>query len=72
MTGNGADYATERLLRRRHRLSSERFHEVIDAFLASQDRRPEAAAEAVPPRAPDARRLYRRLLADVAEYRHSL
>jgi hypothetical protein len=71
-TGDGADYATARLLRQRRRLTSLRFHQVIEAFVASQDRSCDARPIEVAPRAPELQRLLGQMLRDVAHFRHGL
>ncbi len=72
MTGNGADYATVRLLRHRRKLSSTRFHQVVEAFVASLDRRPGRRRASTPPRNADVRRLLKQLQEDLHEFRHGL
>ena len=66
------DSATARLLRQRRRLTSLRFHQVIEAFVASQDRSCDARPIEVAPRAPELQRLLGQMLRDVAHFRHGL
>jgi uncharacterized protein YdiU (UPF0061 family) len=76
ITGDGVDYATDRLIRYRRRLSSGKLHRVIAAFVDHQDLNPpEPASDREPAeRAPaqDVRRVLDRLIAAVAEMRHGL
>ncbi|MFI5314110.1 MAG: hypothetical protein ACHQ6T_00280 [Myxococcota bacterium] len=76
ITGDGIDYATDRLIRYRRRLSSGKLHRVIAAFVDHQDLNPrEPASDREPPdRQPahDVRRVLDRLIAAVAEMRHGL
>jgi hypothetical protein len=74
LTGDGAVWAARRLLRLRHRLPSDRFHELIERFVDDQvlvpERRPRARTAA--PEAHDVRRALTRLLAVVESNRHGL
>ncbi len=74
LTGDGAVWAARKLLRLRHRLPSDRFHELIERFLDDQVLVPErrARARAAAPGAPDLRRALTRLLAVVESNRHGL
>ena len=76
ITGDGVDYATDRLIRYRRRLSSGKLHRVIAAFVDHQDLNPpEPAGDREPaarPPAHDVRRVLDRLIAAVAEMRHGL
>ena len=76
ITGDGVDYATDRLIRDRRRLSSGKLHRVIAAFLDHQDLTPpEPAGDRAPPARPpahDVRRVLDRLIEAVAEMRHGL
>jgi hypothetical protein len=76
ITGDGVDYATDRLIRYRRRLSSGKLHRVIAAFLDHQDLNPpEPAGDRPPPARPpahDVRRVLDRLIEAVAEMRHGL
>jgi uncharacterized protein YdiU (UPF0061 family) len=75
ITGDGVDYATDRLLRYRRRLSSGKLHRVISAFVDHQDLNPPEPGEREPaerPPAHDVRRVLDRLIAAVAEMRHGL
>jgi len=76
ITGDGVDYATDRLIRYRRRLSSGKLHRVIAAFLDHQDLNPpEPAGDRAPeerPPAHDVRRVLDRLISAVAEMRHGL
>jgi hypothetical protein len=76
ITGDGVDYATDRLLRYRRRLSSGKLHRVIAAFVDHQDLNPaEPVSDRVPaarPPAHDVRRVLDRLISAVAEMRHGL
>jgi hypothetical protein len=76
ITGDGVDYATDRLIRYRRRLSSGKLHRVIAAFVDHQDLNPpEPAADREPaerPPAHDVRRVLDRLIDAVAEMRHGL
>ena len=76
ITGDGVDYATDRLIRYRRRLSSGKLHRVIAAFVDHQDLNPpEPASDREPaerPPAHDVRRVLDRLIAAVAEMRHGL
>ena len=76
ITGDGVDYATERLIRYRRRLSSGKLHRVIAAFVDHQDLNPAEPAGDQPPAARppahDVRRVLDRLIALVAEARHGL
>jgi len=76
ITGDGVDYATDRLIRYRRRLTSGKLHRVIAAFLDHQDLNPpEPAADRAPPARPpahDVRRVLDRLIEAVAEMRHGL
>ncbi len=76
ITGDGVDYATDRLIRYRRRLSSGKLHRVIAAFVDHQDLNPpEPASDRAPaerPPAQDVRRVLDRLIAAVAEMRHGL
>ena len=76
ITGDGVDYATDRLLRYRRRLSSGKLHRVIAAFVDHQDLNPpEPASDRAPlarPPAHDVRRVLDRLIRVVAEMRHGL
>jgi hypothetical protein len=76
ITGDGVDYATDRLIRYRRRLSSGKLHRVVAAFVDHQDLNPpEPASDREPaerPPAHDVRRVLDRLIAAVAEMRHGL
>jgi len=76
ITGDGVDYATDRVIRYRRRLSSGKLHRVIAEFVDHQDLNPpEPAADAEPaerPPAHDVRRVLDRLIEAVAEMRHGL
>jgi len=76
ITGDGVDYATDRLIRYRRRLSSGKLHRVIAAFVDHQDLNPpEPASDREPAERPpthDVRRVLDRLIAAVAEMRHGL
>jgi hypothetical protein len=76
ITGDGIDYATDRLIRYRRRLSTGKLHRVIAEFVDHQDLNPpEPAGDRAPaerPPAHDVRRVLDRLIDAIAEMRHGL
>jgi hypothetical protein len=76
ITGDGVDYATDRLIRCRRRLSSGKLQQVIAAFVAHQDLNPpELAVDVEPaarPPAHDVRRVLDQMIEVVASLRHGL
>ncbi len=72
ITGDGVDYATERLLRHRRRLGRGRLHRVIAEFVNHQDLDPVRAAARGRPPARDVRRVLDGLVGLLADLRHGL
>jgi len=72
ITGDGVEYATDRLLRYRRRLGRDGLMRAIAAFVNHQDLNPASADPRTPPPARDVRRLLDSLIAVIAERRHGL
>ena len=70
ITGDGIDYVTARLQRLWRKLPSARFHALVEAFIASQDRRPDPPAAGVADR--ELRKLLSSLEREVHHFRHGL
>ena len=70
ITGDGIDYVTSRLQRQWRRLSSAKFHALIEAFIDSQDRRPGAPAS--PRSKTSLSHLLEDLESEVHQFRHGL
>ena len=72
ITGDGVEYATDRLLRHRRRLGREGVMRVIAEFVNHQDLNPaSASASSAQPRG-DVRRVLDSLIRVVTELRHGL
>jgi len=72
ITGDGVEYATDRLLRHRRRLGRGGLLRVIAEFVNQQDLNPENASSRTPPAAGDVRRVLDGLIAVIADLRHGL
>ena len=72
ITGDGAEYATDRLLRHRRRLGPGGLIRVIAEFVKLQDLNPETRASGTRGVASDARRVLDSLIEVVTELRHGL
>jgi len=72
ITGDGAEYATDRLLRYRRRLGRGGLMRVIAEFVNHQDLNPSATVSGIRPPARDVRRVLDSLIAVIADLRHGL
>ncbi len=72
ITGDGAEYATDRLLRHRRRLGCDGLMRVIAAFVNHQDLNPDGPRRTPPPVDRDVRRVLDGLIRVVTELRHGL
>ncbi len=72
ITGDGVEYATDRLLRHRRRLGRAGVMRVIAEFVNHQDLNPASANDARPAPSPDVRRVLDSLIAVVTELQHGL
>ncbi len=75
ITGDSVDFITERLLRKRRRLTTRQLHRVIDRFVRSQELEPGPPAETTAPRiddAPEVRDTVAGLQRVVVDYREGL
>jgi len=72
ITGDGVEYATDRLLRHRRRLGRAGLMRVIAEFVNHQDLNPSSASPENPPTPRDVRRVLDSLIAVITELRHGL
>ena len=74
ITGDGIDYVTSRLQRSWKKLTSARFHALVESFISSQDRRVEAnrCERATPRSDEELERLLSQLQNEVHQFRHGL